>query len=106
MDFHWFASVSVFIIKGSMTAVAKELQILLSRCQKSRNGGFYVMNHRVKTASIWKPRMIGLLCFTSLLSIVTALLDFMIPVAISIFLNWYKAGMLYSFWAFLGVLLP
>ena len=64
------------------------------------------MNHRVKTASIWKPRMIGLLCFTSLLSIVTALLDFMIPVAISIFLNWYKAGMLYSFWAFLGVLLP
>ena len=54
------------------------------------------MNHRVKTASIWKPRMIGLLCFTSLLSIVTALLDFMIPVAISIFLNWYKAGMLYS----------
>ena len=64
------------------------------------------MNHRVKTASIWKPRMIGLLCFTSLLSIVTALLDFMIPVAISIFLNWYKAGMLYSFWAFLGDLLP
>ncbi len=62
-------------------------------------------NPQAKTGTSLKPRMAGLLCLTSLLSILAALLDFVVPVALSAFLEQYAAGIQDSLWAFAGFFL-